>query len=62
MALKSFDGKRIQNINFIMNDIHASSNAIYEHLVDRDYSSLTTEINKLKKKLQQVQDSIEDEL
>ena len=45
-----------------MNDIHASSNAIYEHLVDRDYSSLRTEIHKLKKKLQQVQDSIEDEL
>lgn len=62
MAVNSLENKRIQNINFIMNDIHDSSNDIYEMLVDKDIPQLKVEINGLIKKLKHVLDSVEDEL
>jgi hypothetical protein len=52
--MKSLDNKRIQNINFIMDDVHNSSNSIYESLVDKDFDSLKTEVLIL--------ESVQDEL
>jgi len=60
--MKSLENKRVQNINFLMEDIHSSSNEIYESLIDRDYSSLKVEIQGLIKKLKLILDSVQDEL
>jgi len=62
MAIKKIDTKRVQNVNFIMEDIHNSSNSIYEHLIDEDYSSLKTELHSLIKRLKNLTDSLQDEL
>lgn len=62
MNLSQSEKKRLQNINFLMNEIHDSANQIYEHLVDREYKELKTEISSLNKKLRAVTDSIQDEI
>lgn len=60
--MKYFESKRVQNINFIMNDIHNSSNQIYEHLIDEEFLELKQEINKLIKNLKLVLESVQDEI
>jgi len=60
--MKSLETKRVQNINFIMNDVHTSANQIYENLIDEEYISLKIEIQSLIKKLKLILDSVQDEL
>jgi len=60
--MKYFESKRVQNINFIMNDIHNSSNQIYEHLIDEEFPELKQEVNKLIKNLKLVLESVQDEI
>ena len=52
--MKSLENKRIQNINFIMDDVHNSSNSIYEFLVDKEFDPLKFEIQSLIKKLDKI--------
>ncbi|MGI9555913.1 MAG: hypothetical protein ACR2M9_03550 [Cyanophyceae cyanobacterium] len=54
--------KRIQNINFVMADLHSSLNNIYELLMDKEYTPLRGEVNLLSKKLKSVSESVTDEL
>ena len=60
--MKSLEDKRIQNINFIMDDVHTSSNNIYENLVDKDFDSLKIEVQSLIKQLKLILESVQDEL
>jgi hypothetical protein len=60
--MKSLENKRIQNINFIMDDVHDSSNSIYESLVDKDFDSLKVDVQSLIKKLKLILESVQDEL
>ncbi len=60
--MKLLENKRIQNINFIMDDVHDSCNSIYEHLVDKDFDSLKPEVQSLIKKLKLILESVQDEL
>ena len=60
--MKSLEDKRIQNINFIMDDVHTSSNNIYENLVDKDFDSLKSEVQSLIKQLKLILESVQDEL
>jgi|TARA_R110000824_G_scaffold297000_1_gene485244 hypothetical protein len=59
--MKSLENKRIQNINFIMDDVHNSSNSIYEFLVDKEFDPLKLEIQSLIKKLKLILESVQDE-
>lgn len=54
--------KRIQNINFVMEDLHGSLNDVYELLVDREYTPLKSQVNSLIKKLKSVGESVADEI
>ena len=54
--------KRIQNINFVMADLHTSLNNIYELLMDKEYAPLRGEVNLLSKKLKSVSESVTDEI
>ena len=60
--LSSLELERLNYINRIMDDIHDSSNQIYEHLVDREYDELKVEINNQIKQLKQLLDSLEDDI
>ena len=60
--MKPLENKRIQNINFIMDDVHDSSNSIYESLVDKDFDTLKTEIQSMIKQLKLILESVQDEL
>ena len=60
--MKSLENKRVQNINYIMDDIHDSVNIIYESLVDEEFSPLKTEVQLLIKKLKSILESVNDEL
>lgn len=60
--LSSLELERLNYINRIMDDIHDSSNEIYEHLVDREYEELKVEINNQIKQLKQLLDSLEDDI
>jgi hypothetical protein len=54
--------KRLQNINFIMEDIHDSVNQIYETLVDQEYDDTRKAILTLNSKLKTINESINDEI
>lgn len=60
--MKSLEDKRIQNINFIMDEVHTASNNIYENLVDKDFDSLKIEVQSLIKQLKLILESVQDEL
>jgi len=60
--MKSLENKRVQNINYIMDDIHDSINIIYESLMDEEFSPLKTEVQLLIKKLKSILESVNDEL
>tara|TARA_R110000822_G_scaffold1834_4_gene8576 strand:+ start:1403 stop:1585 length:183 start_codon:yes stop_codon:yes gene_type:complete len=60
--MKSLENKRVQNINYIMDDIHDSVNNIYESLMDEEFSPLKTEVQLLIKKLKSILESVNDEL
>jgi len=45
-----------------MDDVHDSSNSIYEHLVDKDFDSLKVDVQALIKKLKLILESVQDEL
>jgi hypothetical protein len=60
--MKSLENKRVQNINYIMDDIHDSVNIIYESLMDEEFSPLKTEVQLLIKKLRLILESVNDEL
>jgi|TARA_R110001632_G_scaffold227928_1_gene362777 hypothetical protein len=61
-GLPPIEHKRIQNINFVMADLHASLNSIYEHLMDKEYTPLKGEVSSLTKKLRSVGESVTDEV
>ena len=60
--MKSLENKKVQNINYIMDDIHDSVNIIYESLMDEEFSPLKTEVQLLIKKLKLILESVNDEL
>ena len=62
MNITSLDKKRLQNINFIMSDIHDSVNQIYETLVDQEYEETRKTILILNSKLKTINESINEEL
>jgi len=62
MNITSLDKKRLQNINFIMSDIHDSVNQIYETLVDQEYEETRKTILLLNSKLKTINESINDEV
>ena len=62
MNIKPLEKKRLQNINFIMEDIHDSVNQIYETLVDQEYDDTRKTILTLNSKLKTINESINDEL
>jgi hypothetical protein len=43
----AFDRERLVHINSLMDDIHSSSNEIYESLVDGDIKKLNEDIARL---------------
>ena len=62
MIITPLDKKRLQNINFIMSDIHDSVNQIYETLVDQEYEETRKTIMILNSKLKTINESINEEL
>ena len=62
MNITPLEKKRIQNINFIMSDIHDSVNQIYETLIDQEYDGTRKSILALNSKLKSINESISHEL
>lgn len=62
MNITPLEKKRIQNINFIMSDIHDSVNQIYETLIDQEYDDTRKSILSLNGKLKSINESINHEL
>jgi len=61
MKMSPLERKRVQNINFIMDDIHDSVSNIYESLVDQEYDQTRQSILILNGKLKTISESINDE-
>tara|TARA_R110000796_G_scaffold29873_2_gene80258 strand:+ start:1686 stop:1874 length:189 start_codon:yes stop_codon:yes gene_type:complete len=62
MRIPPIEQKRIQNINFIMDDLHTSINNIYELLMDKDYDLLRNEVIELNRKLKSISESLQDDI
>ena len=58
MSINNADRDRLIHITFVMNQIHEHSNAIYEHLVDKEYEQVSLEIHMLKEILNTLSQSI----
>ena len=53
---------RLEYINYLMREVHDSTNEVYEHFVDRDYSKAKHATYTLIKRLKEVIQSLEDEI
>jgi len=60
MNINTADRERLVHINFVMNQIHEHSNAIYEHLVDKEYDEVASEVSMLTEVLRTLSDSIDN--
>lgn len=60
--IPSIERERVQNINYVMDDLHTSVNDIYEDMIDEEYIMLRTNVLGLIKKLKIILDSIEDDI
>ena len=62
MPRSTVDSDRVKHINFLMSEIHDSSNQIYENLIDQEYPQVQEEIKNQIKKLRHILESTEDEI
>tara|TARA_R110002020_G_scaffold249416_1_gene463352 strand:+ start:895 stop:1083 length:189 start_codon:yes stop_codon:yes gene_type:complete len=62
MKLTTRDIDKLNHINSVMNDIHDSTTLIYEHLVDEEFEPLRTEIKIAINKLNDLLNSVQDEI
>ena len=51
---------RLIHINFTMDEIHDSADAIYEGLIDREYSEVRGQVTHLMSILETIRDSIDN--
>ena len=58
----SYEKERITHINHLMENIHDSTSQIYESLVDREFSVLKIECDKLISILKDISSSVEDDI
>ena len=58
----SHERLRLEHINTLMDDLHDSSNEIYESLVDRDFQGTTKVIDSTVQLLTELRNSISNEL
>jgi len=58
----AYDKERIAHINYLMDNIHDSTNEIYEALIDRDFDVLKQQIKLLQSILKDISISIEDDI
>tara|TARA_R110000796_G_scaffold250107_1_gene378659 strand:+ start:1104 stop:1295 length:192 start_codon:yes stop_codon:yes gene_type:complete len=58
----SYDKERIAHINHLMENINDSASEIYESLVDREFSVLKVECDKLISILKDISSSVEDDI
>ena len=61
MSLTYYQQSRLKNINLLMDEIHDSTNKVYEHLADRESTEAKAEVRVLIKKLENIISSLEDE-
>lgn len=54
------DRDRLIHINFTMDEIHDSADAIYEGLIDREYTEVKGQITHLMSILETIKDSLAD--
>ena len=62
MTSLSSDGINIIFINYLMKQINDCSDGIYEELVDANYKEVEVQISKLKNILEELNQSIQDDL
>lgn len=62
MPISPIDRDRVHYINSVMDEIHNEANELYEALVDREYNQVESVTKQLIKKLQDVSESVKDEL
>ena len=60
MSIPKADNDRLIHINFTMNEIHDSADAIYEHLIDREYAQVLYYIDNLQLVLKPLEETIRD--
>jgi hypothetical protein len=58
----ALERKRLAHINYLMDEVHSSTNAVYEHFIDREYSKAKHATYSLIKRLKEVIQSLEDEI
>lgn len=61
-APSSLERERINHINCLMEFLHSSNAEIYEGLIDREFSSLPSIIDEQIERLQEIRNSVQDEL
>ncbi len=54
--------KRIQNINFVMENLYTLLPTIYENLMDKDYNAVRRNVSQLSTTLKGVSESVRQEV
>lgn len=58
----ALEQRRLEHINFLMNEIHDSTNDLYEFFVEKEYDKAKGQTRKLINRLREIIESLEDEI
>tara|TARA_R100000664_G_C2755538_1_gene143268 strand:+ start:2591 stop:2782 length:192 start_codon:yes stop_codon:yes gene_type:complete len=58
----SIERNRIKHVNYLMSEIHDSTNQLYEYFMDQEYDKAKKETLTLIKRLREVIQSLENEI
>tara|TARA_R100001443_G_scaffold57155_1_gene68023 strand:- start:569 stop:766 length:198 start_codon:yes stop_codon:yes gene_type:complete len=60
--LNPIERKRVQSINYVMEDLYTLLPSIYENLMDKDYTAVRKNVSTLSRTLKGVSESVRQEV
>jgi|TARA_R100000734_G_C3306381_1_gene96885 hypothetical protein len=60
--LTSVERKRVQNINYVMEELYTLLPSIYENLMDKDYTAVRKNVSFMSRTLKGVSESVRQEV
>ena len=60
--LNPIERKRVQSINYVMEDLYTLLPSIYENLMDKDYTAVRKNVSILSRTLKGVSESVRQEV
>ena len=62
IKLSAYEQQRIEHINYITNEIHSSTDELYESFMDKEYVQCKVQTRQLIRRCKEILESLDDEI